>query len=166
MSTASTRMPRYFSNNADRPPIRRSPSRSRRDSGSCGRASRPPPSPAHEAQDLLLHVRRDLLVTAVLHVAPVDPECRQPLLRVPGQHRRQIHRPRPLGPVEPPAPPSASAGPCPSSRCHNTSRASPSAKRRRSPSGTSPRLPPHAADRRVGAITTAPACRSDSAGCR
>jgi len=55
-----------------------------------------------EAQQLLLHVPRDGAVAEVLHVVPVDAVGRQALLVVPGQHRRQINRARPLGAVEAP----------------------------------------------------------------
>ena len=59
-------------------------------------------SGADEAQDLLAHVIRDLLVPAVLHVVPVDAERGQALLRVAREDRGEINRARPLRAVEAP----------------------------------------------------------------
>ena len=76
--------------NASHPQVRLAPHHRHRQPG------------AAESQNLLPHVLRDGLVFRVLHVPPVNSEGRQPLLRVPRQHRRQINRPRPFRAVEPP----------------------------------------------------------------
>ena len=57
---------------------------------------------AGKTQQLLLHIVRNPVVAFVLHVFPVNAERRQPFLRVRGQDRRQIDRPRPPGAVKAP----------------------------------------------------------------
>jgi hypothetical protein len=55
-----------------------------------------------EAEQLLLHVRRDRGVGRILDIVPVDAECRQALLRMGREDRREVHRARSLRAVEAP----------------------------------------------------------------
>ncbi len=57
---------------------------------------------AREAQYLLSHVGRYRVVVEVLHVVPVDAECRQALLRVGGEHGGKVYRSWALRAVESP----------------------------------------------------------------
>ena len=67
------------------------------------RASMATARPARaNAEDFFLHVGGNRFVAAVLHVAAVNAESRQSLLRVAGQHGGEINRAGPLGAVETP----------------------------------------------------------------
>ena len=57
---------------------------------------------AGEAENFFLHVGGNGLVAAVLHVVSVNAERRNALLRMTGQHRREINRAGPFRAVETP----------------------------------------------------------------